>query len=390
MTHDLFGKLKYKDGHESWSGSARLPRFAAVGQLPDPPEMTEEEAERVATEMKAAVENMRQLLRERFGEEAEAAFAAVDRSIDEQEHATDDPELPDPEVEEHERRRAERRQKNAALFAKGRFPIRIAGPGREEPTPAQEAAFRFLLGNEAAVFEAVAGQVWESFQSVYEQEQLRALMMLRPAANAADLTGRFAVTRLDIAREARGGFAHLVFQVECEWQDEDGLLIVYSPDTRSAAWTAWEGLSDVLESDEPEEPGPEFVPTPHDELLEAILTDDGAKARELIAAGADINALGPDEYPPLWIAVDQMEPEEVRRLLAFGADPGLVNPDENSTPLKHARKMYREMGFSPAKTRDVAMDGFLSLIQAAVGGQVGDIKTRVETIIQLLEAAGAK
>lgn len=56
MTHDLFGKLKYKDGNESWSGSARLTRFAAIGQLPDPPEMTEEEAERVATEMKAAMD----------------------------------------------------------------------------------------------------------------------------------------------------------------------------------------------------------------------------------------------------------------------------------------------------------------------------------------------
>jgi len=389
VTHDLFGKLKYKDGHESWSGSAQLPRFAAVGMLPDPPEMTEEEAERVATEMKAAMENMRQLLRERFGEEAEAAFEAVDRSIDEQAHSAGD-ELSDPEDEERERRRAERRQKNAALLAKGRFPIRIVGPNREAPTPVQEAAFRFLLENESGVFDAVVGQVWESFQSVYDQEQLRAIMMLRSAASAAELAGRFAINRLDIAREARGGFAHLVFQVECDWQDEDGLLIVYSPDTRSAAWTAWEGLSDLLDSDEPEEPGPEFVPTPHDELLEAILTDDEAKARELIAAGADINALGPDEYPPLWIAVDQMEPEEVRRLLAFGADPSLVNPDENSTPLKHARKMHREMGFTPAKTRDAAMDGFLSVIQAAVGGQIGDIKARVETIIQLLEAAGAK
>ena len=390
MTHDLFGKLKYKDGQESWSGSAQLPRFAAVGQLPDPPEMTEEEAERVATEMKAAMENMRQLLRERFGEEAEAAFEAVDRSVDEQEEGADDPDLQDPGDEERERRRAERRQKNAGLFAKGRFPFRIVGPDRSAPTPAQEAAFRFLLENESTVFDAVAGQVWESFQSVYEQEQLRAILMLRPAASATDLAGRFAINRLDIAREARGGFAHLVFQVECDWQDEDGLLIVYSPDAQSAAWTAWEGLSDLLESDEPEESGPEFVPTPHDELLEAILTDDEARARELIAAGADINALGPDEYPPLWIAVDQMEPEEVRRLLAFGADPSLVNPDENSTPLKHARKMYREMGFTPSKTRDAAMDGFLAVIQAAVGGQAGDIKARVETIIQLLEAAGAK
>ena len=44
MTHDLFGKLKYKDADESWAGSALLPRFAATGLRPEPPEMTEEEA----------------------------------------------------------------------------------------------------------------------------------------------------------------------------------------------------------------------------------------------------------------------------------------------------------------------------------------------------------
>ena len=40
MTHDLFGKLKYKDRDESWAGSAQLPLFAAIGMLPDPPPMT--------------------------------------------------------------------------------------------------------------------------------------------------------------------------------------------------------------------------------------------------------------------------------------------------------------------------------------------------------------
>jgi hypothetical protein len=338
--------------------------------------------------MKAAMENMRQLMRERFGDQAEEAFAAVDRAADER--AAETPEPPDPEDEERERRRAERRQKNAALLAKGRFPIRVAGPDQAEPTPAQEAAFRSLLENEPAVYDAVVAQVWESFQNAYSQEYWRRIAGVKPAASAADLAGRFAVTRLDIAREARGGFAHLVFLVDSDWRDEHGLMVVYSPGAREATWTAWDGLYELLESDEPEEPGAEYVPTPHDELLEAILINNEAKARELIAAGADINALGADEYPPLWISVDQIEPDEVRRLLAFGADPALANPDEKSTPLKHARKMYREMGFTPAKTRDEVMDGFLSIMQAAMGSQLDDIKNRVETIIKLLEDAGAK
>ena len=78
------------------------------------------------------------------------------------------------------------------------------------------------------------------------------------------------------------------------------------------------------------------------------------RARELIAAGADINALEPDEYPPLCMAVDQMEVAEVRRLLAYGANPNIADPEEKRTPLKMARRLYKEMGFGPAQERSPA------------------------------------
>ena len=391
MTHNLFGKLRYKDRDESWACSAQLPRFAAVGMLPDPPELTPEEAERLAAEMNAAMEQMRQMMRERFGDRAEAAFAAVDRAADEeQQKAAEDPESPDPAAEERHRRRAERRAKRAALHTKGLFPVRVAAPDRLPPTPAQEAAFRFLLENEAAIFDAVVSQVWESFQNAYADERWRQITRAKPAATPADLTGRFAVTRADLSHGARGGFAHLTFLVESDWEDEHGLVVVYSPDTRDATWTTWDGLYDLLESDEPAEPGAEYVPTPHDELLEAILTGDDAKARELVAAGADVNALGPDEYPPLWVAVDQMEVEEVRRLLAFGADPTLANADEGTTPLKHARKLYRDMGFAPSKKRGEVLDGVLSMMREAAGPQLNELKSRLEAIIKLLEDAGER
>jgi hypothetical protein len=211
---------------------------------------------------------------------------------------------------------------------------------------------------------------------------------MAPAETLAGLTGHFAVTRADISHAARGGFAHLAFLVDAAWADEHGLVVVYSPDTGAAVWTTWDGMYDLLESDEPAEPGAEYVPTPHDELLEAILTGDEAKTRALVASGADINALGPDEYPPLWVAVDQMEVEEVRRLLAFGADPALANRDEGTTPLKHARKLYREMGFAPSKKRDELLDGVLSMMREAVGPQMDEIKGRLEAIIKLLEDAG--
>jgi hypothetical protein len=389
MTHDLFGKLKYKDRDESWAGSAMLPRFATVGMLPEPPELTEEESEKLIEEMNATLESMREAMRERFGERAAEALAAVDQAADEElEKAAEEP--PDPEEQAREARLVEKRAKHARLLAKGKFPVRIAGPDQSEPTPAQEAAFRFLLDNEQTVFDAVMGQVLESYQTYYDDERWRMISRMKPMASATDLKDLFAITRLDISCEARGGFAHLMFLVDSDWQDEHGLIVVYSPDTRSAGWTSWDCLSDLLESDEPMEPGEEYVPTPHDELLEAILTGNDEKARALVASGADINAIGPDEYPPLWISVDQMEPEEVRRLLAFGADPKLANPDEKTTPLKHAKRMYRDMGFAPSKQHNELMNGILSMMREAAGTQMEDIKTRLETIIKLLEEAESK
>lgn len=388
MTHELFGKLRFKEADESWAGSAALPRFAAVGMLPDPAPLTEAEAVQMAADMNAALEAMKQQMRERFGDKVDAALAEVDRAAQEAESA--EPAEADPKEEEREKRRAARREKNAALLAKGRFPVRIVAPGGAEPTPAQQAAFKFLLENESAVYEAVVAQLWDSFQNAFGQEQWRKIAGIRPAATVADLAGRFAVTRADIAREARAGFAHLVFLIESDWQDEHGLVVVYSPDTRAAHWTSWEELYDLLESDEPETEPEEYVPSPHDLLLEAILTGDEPRARELIASGADINALGEDEYPPLWISVDQIEVEEVRRLLAFGADPSLANPDERTTPLKHAKRMYRDMGFAPSKKRDPALDGVLSLMREAAGDKFNDIKVRLEEIIKLLEAAEGK
>lgn len=393
MTHDLFGKLKYKDRDESWAGSARLPRFAATGLRPEPPEMTEEEAQRAIADMNEALEGVRELMRERFGDRAAEAFAEIDRAAEKElQRVSAGPGAPDPQAEERERRRAERRKKHAALLAKGKFPIRIAGPDEAAPTPKQEAAFRFLQENERAVYDAVVAQVFDSFRHAYDQEHWRRIAGLKPAATVADLAGKFAVTRLDIAREARGGFAHLTFHVDSDWQDEHGLMVVYSPDTHEATWTTWDGMYDLLESDDPDElpAGEEFVPTPHDELLEAILTGDEAKARGLIAAGADINALGPDEYPPLWISVDQMEVEEVRRLLAFGADPNLANGDEKTTPLRHAKKMYRDMGFAPPKKQDALTGGLMAAMKEAVGKQYDELKERLEAIIGLLEGAGAR
>ncbi len=388
MTHELFGKLKYREGGGLWLGHAPLPLFAALGARNAELPLTEEDADRMMADMQSAMEEMRNLLRERFGDSMNAAFEQWDREATEQ---AETPEEPAAEPTERERdrdeKRAKRDKKRAKRLAKGLFPIGLAAPEGAIPAPAQEASFQFLKDYEQAVLDAVLAQVWESFQEAYEQEHWRRIAGIKPAASIAELSGRFAVTRADLSREARGGFAHLVFLIDADWQDEHGLMIVYSPDTRVATWTTWDGLDDLIESDDPADQPEEFVPTLHDELLEAILTDNDEKARELLAAGADINALGEEEYPPLWIAVDQMEVEEVRRLLEYGANPELINPDEGTTPLKHAKRLYRDMGFAPSKKRTPAMDAILATAHEADAERFAEIRTRLEAIMELLKAA---
>ena len=134
----------------------------------------------------------------------------------------------------------------------------------------------------------------------------------------------------------------------------------------------------------------EYAPSPHDELVEAVLNGEEERARRLVAAGADINAVATDEYPPLCMAVDQLEVEEVRRLLAFGADPNLADPDEKKTPLKMAKRLYREMGFTAPKKKDELLEAMMMLAREASGKQFDEMKSRLEEIMSLLEAAGGK
>src|SRR5262245_51084707 len=81
--HPLFGKLKYRERDEQWIGYAPLPLFAAVGLRPSESLPSEEDAEKMIADMKAAMENMRSLMREKFGDKMDAAFEEWDREADE-------------------------------------------------------------------------------------------------------------------------------------------------------------------------------------------------------------------------------------------------------------------------------------------------------------------
>jgi hypothetical protein len=390
VTNDPFGKLKFKDRDESWAGIARFPLFAALGERPEPPPLTEDEARQNLADMSAALDAMKEQMRERFGDQIDKAFADIDQATEnELKRIGEEPEEPDAEESARDAMRAARRAKRAAKLAEGKFPFRVAAPDEADPTPAQAATFAFLRDNEQLVLDAVRAAVWESFQNAFNDEYWRQISGVKPAASIDDLNDRFAVLRFDLTREARGGFAHLVFHIDSDWQDEHGNLVVFSPAARTAQWTTWDGLYDLLDSDEPDEDA-DRPQTPHEELMDAIWDGDEAKARELVAAGADTNALASDECPPLWVAVDQMEVELVRRLLEFGANPNLANTEERSTPLKHAKRMYRDMGFSPSKNADPMMASMMALMQQAAGPAMQEYKQRLEQIVSLLEAAGGK
>ncbi len=75
----------------------------------------------------------------------------------------------------------------------------------------------------------------------------------------------------------------------------------------------------------------------------ACLHKNDTLVRLLIAAGADVNALGDFGKTPLHYAVfegDDYSTKIVKRLLDAGADPNIEDKRSNSTPLKFAQREH--------------------------------------------------
>jgi len=265
-------------------------------------------------------------------------------------------------------------------------PVRVLinDPDKEGPTEHQEEAGKHLMAKAADVMRAVGDGLFKSYQDAYAQEDWRETCGLTPAKSLADVED-YELREVQIHLDHHKGVAFLAFFFEAAWGGDGDLYVVYHPN-KPTQWVEPSALIDVIESDEP---GEEFVPSPSQELVDAILEGNDKKAKALIAGGMSINDLAPDECPPLWVAVSQMQPELVRRLLAYGADPALKDPSEKTTPLQSARKMYREMGFAPSTKKNDLAD-LMSMIPGAAGAQFAMLKTQLEEMMQMLEAAGAK
>jgi hypothetical protein len=230
----------------------------------------------------------------------------------------------------------------------GSIAIHIKDPEKVGPSAQQEAAFRDLQENEAAIAEAIVATLWRSYQAYLG-------MGAPPEPNLKaqnDITKAAEVRNVEIAAEHQRGLAYVVFEIDCAWEPEHGIYVVYHRDT-PAEWTTAGELMDLLPS------------------------DDQAEQVEQPA-------------PPLCAAVDRMNVELVQRLLASGADPNVRGRD-NQTPLRHARNYLAIVKKWPGFGRGWLSRLFSPLIDFLFyGGLYKDTTTRLNKIIQLLEAAGGK
>lgn len=106
-------------------------------------------------------------------------------------------------------------------------------------------------------------------------------------------------------------------------------------------------------------------------LMSAVEDDDVEKARELIAAGAEVDRKEDDDTTPLFVAVERGNLEMVSLLLDFGAKVNARN-EEKQTPLMMldedaSTELVELLLLKDAKVDLVAENGDTALIRAAAG-----------------------
>jgi hypothetical protein len=387
MPHELFGPLTYSKKAGAWSGHRALPHFAAVAvRSAEKPPPDDKKLGKLLGEARQALDKKMDQLRKELGPGADQLFAAMQEQM---QAGPDDFGLEEEDEDEAARRlgEAEREREQVAAEAderrrrQGLFPVRVDDPTGGGPTPEQEAAFRHLLENEAAVCEAVLGALYRSYRQYYEDEHWRRICDLPEIHSPAGVTAAAHLLDVRVVRQSAEGVAHLLFEVDCDWEQEHGMGVVYRKDT-GADWSTFDGLDELLGVEYGEE---DFEAPGNQQLFQAVQANDQKKVRELLAAGHDVNAVG-QGVPPLCLAVQLLDAGLVSRLLAVGADPKLKD-FENKTALQHARAMLKS--FIPKKG-DKVMEAAIALAPQRLGQARGDFKGKVEEIIRLLEAAAAK
>ncbi len=383
MPDDLFGPLTYSKKAGVWSGRRSLPRFAAVAaRSAEKPPLDDAALQKLLGEAQQALDRKMDELRLKMGPGTDKLFKAMQAEMKKP------PPKPAPETPaERRKREAEEARAGAEREAaeerrrRGLFPFTVADPTGAGPTPEQVAAMRHLVENEVEVCQAVLEALYRSYQQYYSDERWRRICDLPEISSPAGVTAAAHPGQVRVCRESAEGVAHLLFEVNCDWEQEHGMCVVYRKDT-GADWTTFDGVDELLGVEYDEE---DFEPPGYQELFQAVRADDQKKVQQLLAAGHDINAVG-QFPPPLCMAVQLMDVGLVRRLLAVGADPKLKD-FQNKTPLQHARAMLKSL--APQKG-DKMMEAVLALAEQRLGPGALDFKGKLEEIIRMLEAAGAK
>jgi hypothetical protein len=132
------------------------------------------------------------------------------------------------------------------------FPLTVRDPTGKGPSPEQERAYRHLRDNEADVFWAARATLFDCYRAYTASplswfwERVGRLLGVRPIESPAGLDTAAGFSGVEVAREHQGGAAYLLFAVNCDWEPEHGMMVVYHKD-RPTTWTTADALE--LESD---------------------------------------------------------------------------------------------------------------------------------------------
>lgn len=311
----------------------------------------------------------------RRAEDYERRKAAGEFDVPEDEDPYDPEEMEESEEEDADNRLYWLREAlRTKLVEQGYVPVDL---GEAEPDESQRQALDMLTDDPAATTEGVRQAIFASFRHFYGDDYWREAASMKPARTIDDLEGQYRLVAVEVPKTK---IPTLVFQVEATWEDDHGIYAILVKG-KKPQWSTADGLSDVL----PYVPEEEPATSPYERLVEALMDGKTKEAERLVAAGADINAVPPDEEPPLCLAVEQEDVRFVERLLAFGADPSLREPENRLTPLMLVRRLRKDMTFG----LDMG-EGLLGGLTAALDREARkQLKTLDEIEKRLLAARGS-
>jgi hypothetical protein len=134
----------------------------------------------------------------------------------------------------------------------GILPLTVCDPKGDGPSPPQEVSFRFLRDHEADVFQATLGALFESYREYTASPMsgfwvwVGRLLGVKPIESPEGLADSAIFTGLEVRPESKNGMAYLLFNVNCDWEPEHGMAVVYHKD-QPATWSTIDALE--FESD---------------------------------------------------------------------------------------------------------------------------------------------